>query len=446
MRWPSGVVDVLEAVEIDEHYADASAAALGVSDCLREPLLQQQSIRQSGQRVARRQILQALFGLDARRHVLDEGQDRYDASLVVEQTRVVPLAPDRLAVLAVVSIETGGARLVAGHELVHQLDDLLAIAFEGELTAADGDPVHFIGAPAEDVLGLGRPADKTKVAVPLQHRQRRVVDVGGKHPVGAVQRFLVALLVVDVGVCRIDADDVALDIAVRRKVHRFPALLAIGLNEELLGGNGFAGENSRQERLQLRRPRFAQNLGHRPAGQILAALGEPFLVVPVEEPIAVFAIDISHASRHVVHDQPQFGLAGAQRFLRLLQAMDVVHQHECAVHLARRRRVGDHADGHPSLCSTGPRNETVERRRFTVQGAGQHRLCARVNAVPDHVAKAQRADLLGAQAEILQKWPVDVLTALVAIEIGHRRRDAVHDRPQLRSRARRARSAPAAGR
>src|SRR6202171_5610689 len=52
--------------------------------------------------------------------------------------------------------------------------------------------------------------------------------------------------------------------------------------------------------------------------------------------------------------------------------------------------------------------------------------------MPDHVAQSERADLLGAQPEILQKWFVDVLAAFVAIEIGHPRRDAVHDRAQLR--------------
>src|SRR4030081_139585 len=52
--------------------------------------------------------------------------------------------------------------------------------------------------------------------------------------------------------------------------------------------------------------------------------------------------------------------------------------------------------------------------------------------MPYHVAQAERADLLAAQHEILQKWFVDVLAALVAIDIGHRGRDAVHDRAQLR--------------
>ena len=92
------VVDVLEAVEVDEQHADAAAAALRLRDRLRQPLVQQQAVRQAGQRVARRHVLEALLGLDPRRHVLHEREDRRDLAVGVEQRRVVPLAPDRVAV------------------------------------------------------------------------------------------------------------------------------------------------------------------------------------------------------------------------------------------------------------------------------------------------------------------------------------------------------------
>ena len=110
------VVDVLEAVEVDEQHADAAAAALRLRDRLRQPLVQQQPVGQAGQRVARRHVLQPLLGLDPRRHVLHERQDRHDLAVVVEQRRVVPLAPDRVAVLAVVAREARGARLLAAHQ------------------------------------------------------------------------------------------------------------------------------------------------------------------------------------------------------------------------------------------------------------------------------------------------------------------------------------------
>ena len=162
-------------------------------------------------------------------------------------------------VLAVVAVETRRARLLAGHQLVDQRDHLVAIRLVRQLAAGDRHAEHFLGAPPEDMLSLRRPAHQAKIAVPLQHRQRRIVDVRGQHPVGAAQRFLVALLVVDIGVHRVDADDVALGVAVRRVVDRFPALLAIGLQQQLLGRHRLARQTRaspavRAGRRALRRP------------------------------------------------------------------------------------------------------------------------------------------------------------------------------------------------
>ena len=123
---------------------------------------------------------------------------------------------------------------------------------------------------------------------------------------------------------------------------------------------------------------------------------------------------------------------GAQRFLRLLQAVDVVHQHERAVHVAGRRRVGNHADGHPAPRAARARHQPIEGGRLALERARQHRLRAGVDAVADHVAQAHARHLLRGQSEILQERPVDVLAALVAVDVGDRCRDAVHDRAQLR--------------
>ena len=49
----------------------------------------------------------------------------------------------------------------------------------------------------------------------------------------------------------------------------------------------------------------------------------------------------------------------------------------------------------------------------------------------DHVAQTQRRDLVRGDAEVLQQRAVDVLAALVAIDVGDRRRHAVHDGAQL---------------
>ena len=79
------VVDILESVEVDEQDPDALMAAPRLRDRLREPLLQQHAVGKPGQRVARGQVLEPLFGLDARGHILDERQDRHDPPLLVEQ-------------------------------------------------------------------------------------------------------------------------------------------------------------------------------------------------------------------------------------------------------------------------------------------------------------------------------------------------------------------------
>ena len=110
------VVDILETVEVDEQHADPTAGALRMRDRLCQALLQQQPVGQTGQRVARCHVLQALLGPDPRRHVLRERQDRCDATVVIEQTGVVPLAPDDLAILAVVSGQTRCPGFVALHQ------------------------------------------------------------------------------------------------------------------------------------------------------------------------------------------------------------------------------------------------------------------------------------------------------------------------------------------
>ena len=112
--------------------------------------------------------------------------------------------------------------------------------------------------------------------------------------------------------------------------------------------------------------------------------------------------------------------------------MVVVHQHEGAVDHASRRGIRHDADRHPPANRIRARHQPLERRRFALQRARQQRLRARIDAVADDVAQAKLGNLLRGQAEILQERPVDILAALVPVDIGNRRRHAVHDRAQLR--------------
>ena len=229
----------------------------------------------------------------------------------------------------------------------------------------------------------------------------------------------------------VDADDPAFRVAVRRVVHRLPALLADRLREQLLDRHRLALQHALEQRAHLREALAADDVGHRAAVELVALQAEPFLVVAVEEPVAVVAVDVGDARRHVVHDEPQLGFGRAQRFLRLLQAVDVVHQHERARHVAGRRRVGHHADRHPPRLAVGARDEAIELGRLALERAGDLRLRALEDGGPDHVAQTQRRDLLRGDAEVLQQRAVDVLAALGAVDVGDRRRHAVHHRAQL---------------
>jgi hypothetical protein len=95
------------------------------------------------------------------------------------------------------------------------------------------------------------------------------------------------------------------------------------------------------------------------------------------------------------------------------------------------RGIRHDADRHPAADAVRARHEPVEGRRFALQRAGQHRLRALVDAVADDVAQPHPRHLLARQAEILEERAVDVVAALLLVDVRHRRRHAVHDRAEL---------------
>src|SRR5437773_543409 len=62
--------------------------------------------------------------LHALRHVLHEREHSKQRTCFVEQTRAVPLAPDRLAILAIVAGELRRVRLAARLQALYQCDQL----------------------------------------------------------------------------------------------------------------------------------------------------------------------------------------------------------------------------------------------------------------------------------------------------------------------------------
>ncbi len=57
------IVDHLEAVQIDHQHGDTAFAPLGIRDRLRQAVVEQQTIRQLGERIVRREMLQAGVGI-----------------------------------------------------------------------------------------------------------------------------------------------------------------------------------------------------------------------------------------------------------------------------------------------------------------------------------------------------------------------------------------------
>ena len=75
--------------------------------------------------------------------------------------------------------------------------------------------------------------------------------------------------------------------------------------------------------------------------------------------------------------------------------MDVVHQHERAVHFAARRGIRHDTDRHPPAGAIRAGDEPVEGRGLAFERTGQHRLGALVDPVADDIAQAHAPHLLG---------------------------------------------------
>ncbi len=316
------------------------AAAPRLRDRLRQALVQQQAVGQAGQRVARGEVLQPLFRLDPRRHVLHERQDRHDlcrrrraARSGTTRTR---WCRRRWRWLRVRPVARGSSpvmrRSTRPAKLSRSSSCSSGLSASGmPRISSRRQPKMFSACGDQRTSRKSRSHSSTASGVLLM--------CDGEHPVGALQLVLVALLVVDVGVHRVDADHVALGVAVAARSAPTPSAPEPSGCTSCFSVDTVSPVSTRSSSGPSW---FARSLPTTSAKlrpvQLLAALAQPFLVVPIEEAVAIVAVDVRHARRHVVHDEAQRRLGIAQRLLRLLQAVDVVHQHERAVHFARRPR------------------------------------------------------------------------------------------------------------
>ena len=365
------VVDVLEPVEVDEQHADAAAAALRLRDRLREPLVQQQPVGQS--RSARR-ASPCAAGAPRPGSAADTSctNDRIETML--------PRSSSRHEWYHSHQIVCPSLRLLRVRPVVRGSSPLMRrvrSSATAPRSASCSNGLPSIGIPstssARQPKSCSACGDQRTSRKSRSHSSTAsgvLLMCEESIQLARRQRVLVALLVVHVRVHGVDADDPAFRVAVRRVMDGFPALLADRLREQLLDRDRLALQHALQQRAHLGEALAADDVGHGAAGELVALQAEPFLVVAVEEPIAVLAIDVRDARRHVVHDEAQLRFGRAQRFLRLLQSVDVVHQDERARHVAGRRRIGHDADRHPPRLAVGARDEAIEFGRLAVERAG----------------------------------------------------------------------------
>jgi hypothetical protein len=124
-------------------------------------------------------LLQTRLGLFARGHVQHQRKDGAKLPGLVDERRVVPLAVDHRAILAVVAIGRKTAALARDQPGVG-LGDAAGVLLVQPPHLLGPPAQHLLRSPAEETLGFERPARDAQVRPPLDHRQRRVVHVVGQ--------------------------------------------------------------------------------------------------------------------------------------------------------------------------------------------------------------------------------------------------------------------------
>ena len=117
------VVDVLEAVQVDQHHPDLVAAAGGVGDGLAQAVLQQRAVGQARQHVVLGHVVHALLGDLARRDVAAGAAVAGEAAGLVERGLAVDAEPALLAIVvddAVFEVAEGFVRFQGGDVVAAQ--------------------------------------------------------------------------------------------------------------------------------------------------------------------------------------------------------------------------------------------------------------------------------------------------------------------------------------
>jgi hypothetical protein len=122
-----GVVDDLEAVQVEEHHHQRGLLAPGVGQCDGQPVAEEEPVRQPGQRVVVSLILDLLLGPPALADVARDRDDLRHLAIRIEDGPAGGLEPDERAVLLQGPIAEGVSRRIrndgAQHGAVFGMDE-----------------------------------------------------------------------------------------------------------------------------------------------------------------------------------------------------------------------------------------------------------------------------------------------------------------------------------
>lgn len=180
------VVDDLEAVQVDQQQADLVAAAAGALDGSLDAVDELAAVRQAGQGVEMGELADAVLGLAAVGHVLQDAGVAVHRSLLVELWLGLDV-DDALAAVGQGQRQVGDEHGGVGNDVAQQAQEDVAVVRRHH--AHDADEVQTVlRAAAEDAQALGGDGEAgRRVAPPLEAAHARQVLGAGQLGLAALQ-------------------------------------------------------------------------------------------------------------------------------------------------------------------------------------------------------------------------------------------------------------------
>ncbi len=362
-----GVVDVLEAVQVDEQHRQLLARARAADHRMLQAVVEQQPVRQRRERIVVGQVVELVLRLLHLRDVAEHADVVRDLVIVVAHARHGEPFQVALAVLAglpALAAPEAGFQQVAPHLPVERIV-VAAGARQARLLAE-----RFHLGEARD-LGEGGIGGKD-AAVHVEHHD--AVGDMLEHRGRQAQLFLGLLALGDVGE-HPDAALVRARAVQRAAAHQEPEAATVAAPElDLLAGIQTARDLRilfQPQALVFGAPR-EQELG-RPARQLGLAVAEQRLGTPVGRDDAALAHE-QHAEHDVVQDRTLLGEQGLDAHFVMLALADVVDDAVDPEFLAAPLALRLAALEHPALDAAGVDDAVFD----LVSTAGRQRVLRRM--------------------------------------------------------------------